>query len=181
MTRFQVVKVEEHSGEPLSEAAHALSLAGAAAEIDPTRPADVGPEGVQVHYSETLVAWSAGLRRHLTQAAASQRAAKGAQPVRRPDGASGAPSAPLTTARLLRPLQGRRTLGDALSRARIAQDREKMRTRKAIESGSDAGPVSDSDSARGSPRPRDKCCGLVRSPHHSMSAPGRRMLCDALS
>ena len=115
MTRF--VKVKAHSGEPLNEAADAL--AGAAAEMDPSRPADVDPEGVYFYYRETLVVWSARLRQHLTQVAASQWAAKSARPVRRPDGSLGAPSPPLTTAWLLRPLQGRRMLGDALSRMKI--------------------------------------------------------------
>ena len=117
MTRFIKVKVKAHSGEPLNEAANAL--AGAAAEMDPTRPADVDPEGVYFYYRETLVVWSARLRQHLTQVAASQWAAKSARPVRRPDGSLGAPSTPLTTAWLLRPLQGRRMLGDALSRMKI--------------------------------------------------------------
>ena len=58
--------------------------------------------------------WSARLRQHLTQVVA-----KSAWPVRRPDGSLGAPSTPITTAWLLRPLQGRRMLGDALLRMKI--------------------------------------------------------------
>ena len=62
MTRF--IKVKAHSDEPLNEADD--TLAGAAAEMDPTRPVDVDPEGVYFYYRETLVAWSARLRQHLT-------------------------------------------------------------------------------------------------------------------
>ena len=46
MSRF--IKVKSHSGESLNETADAL--AGAAAEMDPTRPVDVDPEGVYFYY-----------------------------------------------------------------------------------------------------------------------------------
>ena len=92
---------------------------GAAAVMDPTRPVDADGRGVYLNYRDTLVVWSARLRQHLTQVAAFQWVAKSARPVRRPDGSLGAPSTPLTTAWLLRPLQGRRMLGDALSRMKI--------------------------------------------------------------
>ena len=98
---------------------------GAAAEMDPTRPVDADAEGVYLNYRDTLVAWSTRLRQHLTQVAAFQWEAKSARPVRRPDGSLGAPSTPLTTAWLLRPLQGRRMLGDALSRMKITPQRDK--------------------------------------------------------
>ena len=101
-----IIKVKAHSGEPLIEAADAL--AGEAAEMDPTRPVDVDPQGIYFYYCETLVAWSTRLRDHLTQVAAFQWAAKSARPVRRPDGPLGASSTSFNTAWLLRPLQGRR-------------------------------------------------------------------------
>ena len=59
MTHF--IKVKEHRGKPLSKAADALAGLRVAAEMDPTRPVDVDPEGVYFYYLETLLAWSTRL------------------------------------------------------------------------------------------------------------------------
>ena len=57
----RLVKVKAHAGDPLNGAADAL--ASAAAELDPSRPQEVDPEGVyrDFRYKGTLVPWNSRL------------------------------------------------------------------------------------------------------------------------
>jgi len=103
VTRF--LKVKSHRAEPLNTAADAS--ASAAAELDPTRPVDLDPEAVYFYFRDTPVEWDARLKAHLVQVAASQR-----REALRQSSASGSLS--LTASWMLRPLQGRGTLGAVL-------------------------------------------------------------------
>lgn len=109
----RLVKVKAHAGDPLNEAADAM--ASAAAELDPSRPQEVDPEGVYFLYKGALVPWNSLLRRELTQVAAAQWATKCVRPVFRA-GEVRDRHVPLTTSWLLRPNQGRRTLGEVMTR-----------------------------------------------------------------
>ena len=119
----RLAKVKAHAGDPLNGAADAL--ASAAAELDPSRPQEVDPEGVYFRYEGTLVPWNSRLQREPTQAAAAQWAAKCVRPVIG-RGVAAARHVPLTTSRLLRPNQGRRrTLGKVMARMKTGS-REKL-------------------------------------------------------
>jgi hypothetical protein len=64
----RVIKVREHRGEPLNEAADAP----AAAESDPGRPLamDLDPQAVNFRFREAWVEWDAKVREDLVQRAA---------------------------------------------------------------------------------------------------------------
>ena len=128
-TRF--FKVKSHRGEPLNEAADAL--ASAAAELDPVEPLSLDPQAVYFYYCNQAVEWNARLRKHLTQRAAHQQAAKLLQPHSRPTGQIGDAEAPppsrkipLTTSWLLRAGQGRRTLGQVLANMKMNADKRRI-------------------------------------------------------
>ena len=110
LTRF--VKVKAHRAEPLNEAADAL--ASEAAELDPSRPLDIDPEAVYFYLKGSLVEWDARLREHLTQVAASKCMTMIGRPTRRRDGTVTPAHVPLSAEWLLRPDQGRSTLGTVL-------------------------------------------------------------------
>ena len=110
VTRFW--KVKSHRAEPLNEAADAL--ADAAVELDPSRPLDLDPEAVHFIYKETLVEWDSKLRDHLIQVAASRGMSRIGAPTRRRDGTVTPAQMALSTAWMLRPEQGRSTLGGVL-------------------------------------------------------------------
>ncbi len=57
----RLIKVKSHRAEPLNNAADAR--ASAAAEMDPTRPADLDPEAVYFYFHGTPVMWDTRLRR----------------------------------------------------------------------------------------------------------------------
>ena len=116
----RLVKVKAHAGDPLNEAADAL--ASAAAELDPSRPQEVDPEGVYLRFKGALVPWNSRLRRELTQVVAAQWVTKSGRPIIR-GGAATARRVPLTASWLLRPNQGRRTLGEVMTR--MATDKRK--------------------------------------------------------
>ena len=101
----RLVKVKSHRAEPLNAAADAL--ASAAAELDPSRPIDLDPEAVYFYLGDTPVEWDARLKGHLVQIAAKQ-----SREALLRSSASGPMS--LTASWLLRPLQGRGTLGAVL-------------------------------------------------------------------
>ena len=65
ITRF--IKVRAHRGEPLNEAADALTAA--AADLDPGRPVamDLDPEAVHFMYREAWVEWDAKVERTLSR------------------------------------------------------------------------------------------------------------------
>jgi len=121
ITRF--VKVKSHRAEPLNEAAD--TLASDAAELDPSRPLDLDPEAVYFYLKGVPVEWDARLREHLTQVAASQSMALIGKPTRRRDGTVTPAHIPLSTAWLLRPDQGRSTLGAALSGMKISASKRR--------------------------------------------------------
>ena len=110
VTRF--IKVKSHRGEPLNEAAD--TLAAAAAELDPSRPLDLDPEAVYFTLNGSQVEWGPQLRNHLVQVAATRGLALIGSVTRRRDGSSSPAHVPLSTAWLLRPEQGRSTLGKVL-------------------------------------------------------------------
>ena len=126
ITRF--VKVKAHRSEPLNEAADAL--ASDAAELDPSRPLDLDPEAVYFYFKDSPIEWDARLREHLTQVAASLSMALIGKPTRRRDGTVTPAHVPLSAAWLLRPDQGRSTLGAALHSIRISAS--KRRTLQAL-------------------------------------------------
>ncbi len=102
ITRF--IKVKSHRAEPLNTAADAR--ASAAAELDPARPADLDPEAIYFYFRDTPVAWDARLKAHLVQIAALQGKEALLRRSTRP--------LSLTASWLLRPMQGRGTLGAVL-------------------------------------------------------------------
>jgi len=99
------IKVKSHRAEPLNTAADALAFA--AAELDPARPVDLDPEAVYFYYKDTPVQWDVRLKAHLGQLAASRCREALLH-------ASEAAPMSLTASWLLRPRQGRSTLGSAL-------------------------------------------------------------------
>ncbi len=109
-TRF--IKVKAHSGEPLNEAAD--TLATAEAETDPARDVelDIDPEAVHFLLKGKWVEWDTVVREDLMQKAAEQCISSALRPKRGRGGQEALPPAlPLTASWLLRPDQGRSTLG----------------------------------------------------------------------
>jgi ribonuclease HI len=121
------IKVRAHRGEPLNELAD--SLAAAAAEADPARSValDQDPDAVYFLLKETWVEWDARVREDLIQRAAEQCVARILQPKRGRAGAEAAPpTLPLTASWLLRPNQGRSTLGKVLGEMRISPAKKQV-------------------------------------------------------
>ena len=102
----RLVKVRAHRAEPLNEAADAL--AAEAAELDPSLPVtiELDPEAVHFQLKGSWMEWDARLRRELSQRAAALRV----KHLLRPE----AKAMPQTAMWLLRPGQGRETLGKVL-------------------------------------------------------------------
>ena len=124
-TRF--IKVRAHRGEPLNELAD--SLAAAAAESDPARSIalDQDPEAVYFLLKETWVEWDARVREDLVQRAAEQCVTSILRPKRGRAGAEASPPAlPLTASWLLRPNQGRSTLGKVLREMKISAAKKQV-------------------------------------------------------
>jgi len=124
-TRF--IKVKAHRGEPLNEAADAL--AAAAAETDPARDVelDLDPEAVHFLFKGKWVEWDMSFREDLTQKAAEQCLSRILRPKRRRGGQEAAPPAlPLTASWMLRPDQGRSTLGQVLKTMKIGSAKKQV-------------------------------------------------------
>jgi ribonuclease HI len=124
-TRF--IKVRAHRGEPLNEAADAM--AAAAAELDPARSVamDLDPEAVHFRYMEAWVEWDARVREDLVQRAAEQCVTRALRPKRvRGGGEASPPTLPLTASWLLRPNQGRSTLGKVLGEMQISPAKKQV-------------------------------------------------------
>ena len=124
-TRF--IKVRAHRGEPLNERAD--WLAGEAAESDPARSValDQDPEAVHFCLRETWVEWDTRVRDDLVQRTAEQCVANILQPKRGRAGAEPSPPAlPLTASWLLRPDQGRSTLGKVLGKMQISPAKKQV-------------------------------------------------------
>jgi len=125
ITRF--IKVRAHRGEPLNEAADAL--AAAAADLDPGRPVtmDLDPEAVHFMYRETWVEWDKKVREDLVQRAAELCLNRMLRPKRGRAGTAASPPAlPLTAAWMLRPNQGRDTLGKVLGDMSISTAKKQV-------------------------------------------------------
>jgi hypothetical protein len=117
-TRF--IKVRAHSGGGLNEAADAM--AAAAAESDPARTMamDLVPKAVYFLYKEAWVEWNARVREDMVQRAAERCVTRTLRPKRERAGEEASPpTLPLTASWLLRPNQGRSTLGKVLGEMRI--------------------------------------------------------------
>ena len=124
-TRF--IKVRAHRGEPLNEEADAL--AAAAAESDPARPLamDQDPEAVYFLYREAWVEWDARVREDLVQRAAKRCVTRILRPKRgRTEVEASPPMLPITAAWMLRPNQGRSTLGQVLGEMRISTAKKQV-------------------------------------------------------
>ena len=124
-TRF--IKVRAHRGEPLNERAD--WLAGEAAESDPARSValDQDPEAVHFCLRETWVEWDTRVRDDLVQRTAEQCVTNILQPKRGRAGAEPSPPAlPLTASWLLRPDQGRSTLGKVLGKMQISPAKKQV-------------------------------------------------------
>jgi hypothetical protein len=124
-TRF--IKVRAHRGEPLNEVADAL--AAAAAESDPVRPLamDQDREVVYFLYREVWVEWDARVREDLVQGAAKRCVTRILRPKRgRTDLEASTPTLHVTAAWMLRPNQGRSTLGQVLGEMRISTAKKQM-------------------------------------------------------
>ena len=118
-TRF--IKVRAHRGEPLNEAAD--TMAAAAAESDPARSVvmDLDPEAVYFSFKEAWVEWDARVREELVQRAAERCVTRILRPKRGRAGAEATPpTLPLTASWMLRPNQGRSTLGKVLGEMKIS-------------------------------------------------------------
>ena len=110
-----MIKVRAHRAEPLNELAD--SLASEAAESDDSRPVvlDLDPEAVHFLHKTKWVEWDARVREDLVQRAATQYVARAIRRREERSGAeAGTPALPFTTEWLLRPDQGRETLGRVL-------------------------------------------------------------------
>jgi ribonuclease HI len=124
-TRF--IKVRAHRGEPLNELADSLAAAGA--ESDPARSValDQDPEAVYFLVKETWVEWDARAREDLVQRAAEQCVTRILRPKRGRAGAEASPpTLPLTASWLLRPNQGRSTLGKVLEEMKISTAKKQV-------------------------------------------------------
>jgi ribonuclease HI len=124
-TRF--IKVRAHRGEPLNEAADAM--AAAAAESDPARSVtmDLDPEAVYFLYKEAWVEWDARVREDLVQRAAERCVTRMLRPKRERAGEEASPpTLPLTASWLLRPNQGRSTLGKVLGEMKISTAKKQV-------------------------------------------------------
>jgi hypothetical protein len=120
------IKVKANSGEPLNEAAdHAAdALAAAAAETDPARAVklDLDREAVHFLFKGKWVEWDTSLREDLAQKAAEQCLSRALRPKRGQAGQEAVPpTLHLTASWLLRPDQGRSTLGPVLEGMKIAK------------------------------------------------------------
>ena len=123
----RLIKVRAHRGEPLNERADAL--AAAAAQSDPARPlaVDQDPEVVYFLHKEMWVEWDARLREDLVQRAAKCCVARLLRPRRGRRGAEASPpTLTLTAAWMLRPNQGRSTLGQVLGEMRISAAKKQI-------------------------------------------------------
>ena len=124
-TRF--IKVRAHRGEPLNELAD--TLAAEAAESDPTRSIalDQDPDAVYFLLKETWTEWDVRLRDDLVQRAAELCVTRILRPRRGRAGAEASPPAlPLTASWLLRPNQGRSTLGKVLEEMKISAAKKQV-------------------------------------------------------
>ncbi len=117
-----------HRGEPLNELADAL--ASEAAESDPvcSIALDHDSEAVYLNLKGTWVEWNTRVREDLVQRAAGQYVASILQPKRgRAGSAASPPSLPLTASWLLRPNQGRSTLGKVLGEMKVSTAKKQVR------------------------------------------------------
>jgi len=124
-TRF--IKVRAHRGEPLNEAADAL--AAAAAESDPVRSVamDLDPDAVHFSYKEVWVEWDARVRDELVQRAAERCVTRTLRSKRGRAGVEASPpTLPLTASWLLRPNQGRSTLGKVLGEMKVSPAKKQV-------------------------------------------------------
>ena len=104
-------------------------MAAAAAEANPARSValDQDPDAVYFLLKETWVEWDAWVREDLVQRAAEQCVARILQPKRGRAGAEAAPpTLPLTASWLLRPDQGRSTLGKVLGEMKISTAKKQV-------------------------------------------------------
>ena len=124
---MRFIKVKAHSGEPLNEAANAL--AAAAAETDPAGEVEqnLDPEAVPFLFKGKWVEWDVSFREDLTQKAAEQCLSRILRPKRRRGGQEAVPPAlPLTASWMLRPDQGRSTLGQVLKTMKIGSAKKQV-------------------------------------------------------
>jgi hypothetical protein len=106
-TRF--IKVRAHRGNEVADA-----MAAAAAELDPACSVamDLDPEAVYFVYKRAWVEWDARVREDLVQRAAERSVTRTLRPKRGQAGEEALPpTLPPTASWLLRPNQGRSTLG----------------------------------------------------------------------
>ena len=120
----RLIKVKSHRGELLNEAAD--SMAATAAELDPCRPLDLDPEAVYFYHKGAPVEWDSQLRDHLVQVAADVNLQRIGREQRRRDGSVAPAHIPLSTAWLLRPDQGRSTLGGVLGSMKITPRKRRI-------------------------------------------------------
>jgi ribonuclease HI len=121
----RLIKVKAHRAEPLNEGADALAFA--AAELDPTSPADLDPDILYFYFRGVPVQWDARLREALVQRTATQCLQQALKPRRSRVGQEGAATAlPLTAAWMLRPGQGRRLLGKALEELAVSSKKRQV-------------------------------------------------------
>ena len=121
------MKVRAHSGEPLNEGAD--MLAAEAAESDPGRAIalDQDPEAVYFLYREAWVEWDARVRENVVQRAAGRCINRILKPKCGRAGVEASPpTLPLTAAWMLRPDQGRSTLGEVLGEMKISPAKKQV-------------------------------------------------------
>jgi hypothetical protein len=117
----RLIKVRAHRGGALNEAADALASRSAAAESDSAMPAgiELDPDAVHFLWKETWVEWDSQVWQDLVQRAAELYLNSILRPKRwRVAAEALPPTLPLTVAWILRPNQGRDSLGrNAISSA----------------------------------------------------------------
>jgi ribonuclease HI len=121
-----LVKVKAHAGDRLNEWAD--SIAGSAAERDPTRLPDLDPERVYYYDQGAPVRWGPRLRDRLTQTAAQQFMQSRQLRAQSRDAPGEDQKGPLlnfTESWLVRPNTGRSALGAALGAMRITAQKKR--------------------------------------------------------
>ena len=101
------------------------SHASEAAELDPSRPQDLDPEAVYFYHQGAPMEWDAKLKDSLTQVAAAQDALRIRKPTRRKDGSVTPAPVSLCAEWLLRPNQGRNTLGEVLRKMKLSYSKRR--------------------------------------------------------
>ena len=111
----RLLKVRAHRAEPLNEAADLLATDAAESDDSRTVAWDLDPEAAHFLFKEKWIEWDARVRESLVQRAAMQSVTfvlRRAERLQRTE--TGAQALPLTATWLLRPEQGRETLGRVL-------------------------------------------------------------------